>query len=67
MRFGVTVSLQFDDGAQRRYQLVGEDEADPATGLISWTSPVGSALIGRRAGDVVAVAGRQAEIIAMQA
>jgi transcription elongation GreA/GreB family factor len=67
VRFGVTVSLQFDDAAQRRYQLVGEDEADPPAGLISWTSPVGSALIGRRAGDVVAVAGRQAEIIAMQA
>jgi transcription elongation GreA/GreB family factor len=67
VRFGVTVSLQFDDGAQRRYQLVGEDEADPPAGLISWISPVGSALIGRRAGDVVPVAGRQAEIIAMRA
>ena len=67
VRFGVTVSLRFDDGAERRYQLVGEDEADPAAGLISWTSPVGSALIGRGAGDVVPVSGRQAEIVAMQA
>jgi transcription elongation GreA/GreB family factor len=66
VRFGVTVSLRFDDGGQQRYQLVGEDEADPASGLISWTSPVGSALIGRRAGDSVEVGGRQAEIIAMQ-
>jgi transcription elongation GreA/GreB family factor len=67
VRFGVAVSLQFDDGAERRYRLVGEDEADPPAGLISWTSPVGSALIGRRAGESVQLAGRQAEIIAMQA
>jgi len=67
VRFGVAVSLQFDDGAERHYRLVGEDEADPPAGLISWTSPVGSALIGRRAGDIVQVTGRQAQIIAMQA
>src|ERR1700729_2427060 len=67
VRFGVAVSLQFDDGAERRYRLVGEDEADPPAGLISWTSPVGSALIGRRAGDIVQVTGRQAQIVATQA
>src|ERR1700687_3912833 len=52
VRFGVTVRLRFDEGAERRYQLVGEDEADPPAGLVSWTSPVGSALIGHRAGEV---------------
>jgi transcription elongation GreA/GreB family factor len=67
VRFGVTVRLRFDEGAERRYQLVGEDEADPAAGLVSWTSPVGSALIGRRTGDVVEVSGQQAHIVAMQA
>ena len=67
MRFGVTVRLQFDQGAERRYQLVGEDEADPAAGLLSWTSPVGSALIGRRTGDVVQVGGQEAQIVSMQA
>jgi transcription elongation GreA/GreB family factor len=67
VRFGVTVGLQLHAGGELRYQLVGEDEADPAAGLISWTSPVGSALIGGRVGDVVQVAGRQAEIIAMRA
>jgi transcription elongation GreA/GreB family factor len=46
---------------------VGEDEADPTAGLLSWTSPVGSALIGRRTGDVVEVCGQQAQIVAMQA
>lgn len=67
VRFGVTVSLRFPEGAERRYRLVGEDEADPAVGLVSWASPVGSALIGRRAGEVVEVSGRPAEIIAMHA
>jgi transcription elongation GreA/GreB family factor len=67
VRFGVTVGLQFHEGVQLRYQLVGEDEADPAAGLISWTSPVGTALIGSCVGDVVQVAGRQAEIVAMRA
>jgi transcription elongation GreA/GreB family factor len=67
VRFGVTVRLRFDQGAEQRYRLVGEDEADPSAGLVSWASPVGDALIGHRAGDVVELAGRQAEIIAMQA
>jgi transcription elongation GreA/GreB family factor len=67
VRFGVTVQLRFDQGAERRFQLVGEDEADPSAGLLSWTSPVGTALIGRRTGDVVQVCGQQAQIIAMQA
>jgi len=67
VRFGVTVRLRFDQGGERRYQLVGEDEADPTAGLLSWTSPVGSALIGRRTGDVVEVCGQQAQILAMQA
>jgi transcription elongation GreA/GreB family factor len=67
VRFGVTVSLRFAEGAERRYQLVGEDEADPAAGLVSWASPVGGALIGRRAGEVVEVSGRSAEIVAMHA
>jgi transcription elongation GreA/GreB family factor len=67
VRFGVTVRLGFEQGAEQRFQLVGEDEADPAAGLVSWTSPVGSALMGHRSGDVVEVCGRQAQILAMHA
>jgi transcription elongation GreA/GreB family factor len=67
VRFGVAVQLQFADGAGRDFRLVGEDEADPATGLLSWTSPVGKALIGRRVGEVLEVFGQQAEIVAMRA
>jgi transcription elongation GreA/GreB family factor len=67
VRFGVNVQLQFDDGGGRDFRLVGEDEADPAGGLLSWSSPLGKALIGRRLGDTVEVLGRPAEIVAMHA
>jgi transcription elongation GreA/GreB family factor len=47
---GTTVTI--DDGAQRRaFTIVGEDEADPAQGKISWTSPLGSALLGQKRGS----------------
>jgi transcription elongation GreA/GreB family factor len=67
VRFGVNVHLHFDTGDGRDFRLVGEDEADPAKGLLSWTSPVGKALIGRRRGDVVEVFGRGAEIVELRA
>jgi transcription elongation GreA/GreB family factor len=62
VRFGVRVTLQYDDGAQRSYTLVGEDEADPAQGLISWMSPIAQALIGCGVGDEVTLQGQRAEI-----
>jgi transcription elongation factor GreA len=44
-----------DSGSNSEYELVGSFEADPAAGRISAESPVGSALIGRRRGDVALV------------
>jgi transcription elongation GreA/GreB family factor len=67
VRFGVSVLLQFQDGSNRDFRLVGEDEADPANGLLSWAAPVGKALIGRRAGDVLEVFGRDAKIEELRA
>ena len=69
--FGATVQLEGqDDGAEVTYQLVGEDEADIRTGRISITSPIGRALIGKTAGDVVDVAApggvRSFEIVAVR-
>ncbi len=55
--FGATVDLvDEDDGRALSYQIVGEDEADIAAGLISITSPIARALIGHQEGDVVVVA-----------
>jgi transcription elongation GreA/GreB family factor len=67
VRFGVSVHLQFNDGSGRDFRLVGEDEADPASGLLSWTSPLGKALIGRRVGDVLEVFGRDAKLVELRA
>jgi transcription elongation factor GreB len=42
-----------EDGAERRYRLVGVDEADPRRGALSWRSPLAAALLGARVGDTV--------------
>ena len=44
-----------DDGETYSYTIVGSDESDPAKGRISSSSPVGRALVGRDAGDVVTI------------
>ncbi len=66
VRFGVTVVLRFSDSTERRFKLVGEDEADPARGLVSFVSPLAVALVGKAVGDDVEVLGRSAEIIALE-
>ena len=54
--FGSTVSLVEEESEEeRRYQIVGEDEADIKEGKISFGSPIARALIGKRIGDVVDV------------
>ncbi len=54
--FGLTVTVQdVDSGEIKKYKLVGEDESEPENGFISVTSPVGSALIGKRVDDEIQV------------
>lgn len=54
--FGATVVLaDEEDGAERTYRIVGEDEADIKQGLISIQSPIARALIGKEEGDVADV------------
>jgi transcription elongation factor GreA len=56
VRFGVTVVLSDDNtGEEVRYTITGEDESDVSSGLISVTSPVARALLGKRVGDEVTV------------
>jgi transcription elongation factor GreA len=51
--FGATVDLEDEDsGAGVTYQIVGDDEADIKQGLISISSPIARALIGKEVGDV---------------
>ena len=54
--FGTTVTLlNLDTDATTRYRIVGEDEADIKSGMISLTSPIARALIGKEEGDIVNV------------
>lgn len=65
VRFGVQVTLELADGSRRELRLVGEDEADPAAGLISWVSPIAQTLLGLQVGDDVTFAGQTARIVAL--
>ena len=64
-RFGSTVTLDRDDGRRQTFRIVGEDEADPAAGAISYISPLAQALMGKGVGDEAQVAGGDAEIVAI--
>jgi transcription elongation GreA/GreB family factor len=66
VRFGTTVVLQRDDGTQQTYRIVGEDEADPRQGSLSWVSPLARALSGKTVGDEVRAGNAQFEILAIR-
>jgi transcription elongation GreA/GreB family factor len=67
VRFGGTVTVERDDGRRQTFRIVGEDEADPAAGLLSHASPLARALMGRCVGDVVTAGQGEAEIVAVGA
>jgi transcription elongation GreA/GreB family factor len=64
--FGSTVTFSRDDGRIQTYRIVGEDEADPKAGSISFVSPVARSLMGKVVGDVVGAAGQELEITAIE-
>ena len=51
--FGATVTLKDENDKKIKYQIVGETEADAKNGRISYSSPLGRALIGRSKGEEV--------------
>ena len=63
--FGSIVAFRRDDGRIQKYRIVGEDEADPKAGSISFVSPVATSLMGKAVGDVVGTTGQELEIIAI--
>ncbi len=63
--FGSTVTFRRDDGRVQKYRIVGEDEADPKAGSISFVSPVARSLMGKAVGDVTGISGQEIEIIAI--
>ncbi len=63
--FGCAVTIERDDGRIQRFRIVGEDEADPSQGSVSYVSPLAQALLGKAVGDTVTVAGAEVEITAI--
>lgn len=64
--FGCTVTFARDDGRVQTYRIVGEDEADPATGSISYVSPVARLLQGKAVGEVVQLGTHELEVMAIR-
>jgi transcription elongation factor GreA len=53
--FGATVDVEDESRSAMTWQIVGEDEADIKAGRISYSSPIGRALIGKESGETVEV------------
>ena len=57
--FGMTVTLRRDDGREQSFRIVGEDEADPSRGTVSYVSPLARAVLTHGPGETVEIAGRR--------
>jgi transcription elongation GreA/GreB family factor len=64
--FGSRVTFTRDDGRRQVFRIVGEDEADPASGTISYVSPVARALNGKSIGDVATIGPNEIELLAIE-
>ena len=63
VQFGSTVTIERSDGRKHVYRMVGEDEANPNQGTLSYVSPLAQALMGKTAGDVVMAGAGKVEIL----
>jgi transcription elongation GreA/GreB family factor len=63
--FGSTVTFSRADGRVQKFRIVGEDEADPKAGSVSFASPVAKSLLGKTVGEVVGSGSQELEIIAI--
>ena len=66
VHFGSSVTIVRDDGREQTWRIVGEDEADPSKGTLPYVAPLARALVGKRVGDMVDVAGGRAEIVRIE-
>ena len=63
--FGSTVTFSRADGRVQKFRIVGEDEADPKAGSVSFASPVAKSLLGKTVGEVVGSGNQELEIVAI--
>lgn len=66
VQFGRTVEIEREDGRRQTFRIVGEDEADPSSGSVSYVSPLARALMGKSVGDTAEVGGADVEVIAVR-
>ena len=66
VQFGRSVAFEREDGRKQTFRIVGEDEADPAKGSVSYVSPLARSLLGKSVGDVATMNGAEVEIIAVR-
>ena len=64
--FGSRVAFARDDGRRQTLRIVGEDEADPRAGSISYVSPVARTLIGKAVGDHVLLGHHGIEVLVVE-
>lgn len=65
VQFGRTAEIEREDGRRQRFRIVGEDEADPKSGSISFVSPLAREMLGKRVGESVKAGAGEAEIISV--
>jgi transcription elongation GreA/GreB family factor len=66
IQFGRTVEIEREDGRRQTFRIVGEDEADPTKGSISYLSPLAAGLLRKTVGDVATVNGAEVEVVAVR-
>jgi transcription elongation GreA/GreB family factor len=64
--FGRTVEFEREDGRRQVFRIVGEDEADPTKGSVSYASPLAKGLLGKAVGDTALVNGAEVEVVSVR-
>lgn len=67
VQFGSAVNILREDGRRQSFRIVGEDEADPAQGLLSWASPLARELMGKGVGEEIEAGATEATIVSISA
>ena len=64
--FATRVTIEREDCRKKAFSIVGEDEADPAKGLIAYTCPMARALMGKGQGEFAEVPGGEVEVVKLE-
>ena len=59
------MKVRFEGGAERTFELLREDEANPAQALLTWVAPLAAAVLGQAVGDAVDFQGKRVEVMSI--